>query len=101
MDTTRRKSFAVKCLDPGSRMGEILFGLIVTLTFTLAAGWLPFFFLDDPKLAARLSNVLLPGLLFYVGYRCARDTMARPWLSGAVFLGAGLALVAVTIALGG
>ena len=32
------KSFTGKYLDPGSRMGELLFGLIMTLTFTLAAG---------------------------------------------------------------
>ena len=33
-----RKSFTARHLDPGSHMGEILFGLIMTLTFTLAAG---------------------------------------------------------------
>ena len=31
-------SFTARHLDPGSHMGEILFGLIMTLTFTLAAG---------------------------------------------------------------
>src|SRR5512141_2221933 len=36
--TASRETFAAKYLDPGSRMGEILFGLIMTLTFTLAAG---------------------------------------------------------------
>ena len=34
----RRSSFAGRHLDPASHMGEILFGLIMTLTFTLAAG---------------------------------------------------------------
>ena len=29
---------AAEKLDPGTRMGEILFGLIMTLTFTLGAG---------------------------------------------------------------
>ena len=33
-----RRSFTARHLDPGSHMGEILFGLIMTLTFTLAAG---------------------------------------------------------------
>jgi hypothetical protein len=33
-----RKSFTARHLDPGSHMGEVLFGLIMTLTFTLAAG---------------------------------------------------------------
>src|SRR5262245_46443288 len=31
-------SLTAGSLDPGSRMGEILFGLIMTLTFTLGAG---------------------------------------------------------------
>jgi hypothetical protein len=77
----------------------------------LAAGWLvfacsfpavlPFFFIDDPQLAVRVSNVLLLALLFFVGYRFAKDTMARPWLTGALFLFVGIVLVAATIALGG
>ena len=40
-------------------------------------------------------------LLFYVGYRFARDTMAKPWLTGAVFLLVGVMLVGANIALGG
>ena len=32
------RSFTAKYLDPGSAMGEVLFGLIMTLTFTLGAG---------------------------------------------------------------
>jgi hypothetical protein len=31
-------TFAARQLDPGTRMGELLFGLIMTLTFTLGAG---------------------------------------------------------------
>jgi hypothetical protein len=38
MGIVRGKSFAARHLDPGTRMGEILFGLIMTLTFTLGAG---------------------------------------------------------------
>lgn len=225
MNAPRRERFAARHLDPGSRMGEVLFGLIMTLTFTLgagmvieeegsegvremliailgcnlawgvidgifyvlgrlfergrmlrlrlkareagsadearalvadeldeliwrvtdeeqrrslydtivrrmrtdplpfnrlrkddvlgglAAGWLvfacsvpavlPFLFLNDPRLALRVSNVLLLLLLFFVGYRFAKDTMARPVLTGAAFLLVGLVLVVVTIALGG
>lgn len=33
-----RSSFAQKWLDPATSMGEVLFGLIMTLTFTLGAG---------------------------------------------------------------
>ena len=34
----RRSSIAQKYLDPATSMGEVLFGLIMTLTFTLGAG---------------------------------------------------------------
>ena len=77
----------------------------------LAAGWLvflcsfpavlPFLFLDDPRLALRVSNAILLGLLFYVGWRAARHTLAKPWLAGAVLLLVGVLLVAVAIPLGG
>jgi hypothetical protein len=77
----------------------------------LAAGWLvfacslpavlPFVVIPDPRLALRVSNVILLGLLFYVGYRWARYTLAQPWLSGLVFLLIGTLLVAIAIPLGG
>ena len=77
----------------------------------LAAGWLvfacsfpavlPFLFLDDPRVALRLSNAILLGLLFFVGWRSARHTLARPWIAGAVFLLVGVLLVALAIPLGG
>ena len=38
MGIVRGNSLAARHLDPGTRMGEILFGLIMTLTFTLGAG---------------------------------------------------------------
>jgi hypothetical protein len=77
----------------------------------LAAGWLvfacsfpavlPFLFLDDPRLALRVSNAILLGLLFFVGWRAARQTLARPWIAGMVFLLVGVLLVALAIPLGG
>jgi VIT1/CCC1 family predicted Fe2+/Mn2+ transporter len=77
----------------------------------LAAGWLvfacsfpavlPFLFLDDPRLALRVSNAILLGLLFFVGWRAARHTLAKPWIAGVVFLLVGVVLVAVAIPLGG
>lgn len=77
----------------------------------LAAGWLvfacsfpavlPFLFLDDPRLALRVSNAILLGLLFFVGWRAARHTLAKPWLAGGAFLLVGVMLVALAIPLGG
>jgi hypothetical protein len=61
----------------------------------------PFLVFDQPYLALRVSNALLLGLLFYAGFAWARHTVARPWLTGFVFLLGGVALVAVAIALGG
>ena len=77
----------------------------------LAAGWvvfacsfpavLPFLFLDDPRLALRVSNAILIGLLFFVGWRAARHTLVRPWLAGLAFMLVGVLLVALAIPLGG
>jgi hypothetical protein len=77
----------------------------------LAAGWLvfacsfpailPFLVLDEPRLALRISNAILLGLLFFVGWRMARHTLARPWIVGATFLMVGLLLVLIAIPLGG
>jgi hypothetical protein len=77
----------------------------------VAAGWvvfacsfpavLPFLLLDEPHLALRVSNAILLGLLFFVGWRFARHTLARPWIAGAAFLLVGLLLVALAIPLGG
>src|SRR5262245_23684475 len=62
---------------------------------------LPFLFVHEKWLALRISNGVLIVLLFVAGYRWAGYTALRPWLTGATFMFAGLALVAVAIALGG
>jgi len=62
---------------------------------------LPFLFIDEPWTALRVSNALLLALLFYVGFRWSKLTLAQPWLAGLVFLLAGVLLVAAAIALGG
>jgi hypothetical protein len=36
---SKRLSFAQKHLDPADRLGEVLFGVIMMLTFTLTAGF--------------------------------------------------------------
>ena len=62
---------------------------------------LPFFLIDEPRFALRVSNTILLALLYYLGYRHAPHTLAKPWIAGLVFLLAGLFLVAIAIRLGG
>ena len=62
---------------------------------------LPFLLFDEPRFALRVSNAILLALLYYVGYRHALHTLAKPWIAGLVFLVAGLLLVAAAIQLGG
>jgi VIT1/CCC1 family predicted Fe2+/Mn2+ transporter len=62
---------------------------------------LPFLVFDQPQVALRVSNTILLALLYYLGYRHARHTLAKPWIAGFVFLLAGLFLGVLTIRLGG
>jgi VIT1/CCC1 family predicted Fe2+/Mn2+ transporter len=62
---------------------------------------LPFLLFDEPQFALRVSNTILLALLYYLGYRHAKYTLARPWIAGLVFMLAGLFLVAVAIRLRG
>jgi VIT family len=62
---------------------------------------LPLLLIRDPWLALRISNLLVVGLLFIVGYHWAKYVDANPWLAGFALTGVGLALVAVAMLLGG
>jgi hypothetical protein len=77
----------------------------------LVSGWLvfacsfpailPFIVMDDLSRAVRISNAILIVLLFLVGFRAARHTLAQPWLVGLVVALVGVFLVALAIPLGG
>lgn len=56
---------------------------------------------DRPWIALRVSNGILVAALFTIGWRWARYTTLRPWLTGLTFLLIGIALVAIAMALGG
>ena len=62
---------------------------------------LPFLIVGNPHHALRISNALLVGLLFVVGYLWGRHLELQPWLSAIGFTAIGVALVAIAIALGG
>jgi hypothetical protein len=80
-------------------LGAITSFWLVVLTSAPAA--LPFLFIEDARLALRVSNAILLALLFVTGAWWARYTLARPWIVGLGFLVGGGVLVAVAIALGG
>jgi hypothetical protein len=80
-------------------LGAVASGVLVVLSTIPAA--IPFLLIDAPWRALRVSNALLVGLLFVVGYQWGNAAHASPWRAGLAFLFAGLALVGIAIALGG
>jgi hypothetical protein len=78
--------------------GLASFFLVVLSTIPAA---IPFLLIDEPRRALRVSNLVLIALLFAVGQRWGRHAYVNPWGAGFAFLGVGLALVAIAIALGG
>jgi hypothetical protein len=98
----RVKTGAIATPQPVTRkdlLGGLESGLLVFACSFPAV--LPFLLFDEPRFALRVSNMILLALLYYLGYRHALHTLARPWLAGLVFLIAGLFLVALAIELGG
>ena len=62
---------------------------------------IPFIFLQNALLALRLSNAIAIAMLFGAGRMLARYAGMRPNLTGLTMVAIGVALVALTIALGG
>jgi VIT1/CCC1 family predicted Fe2+/Mn2+ transporter len=75
-----------------------VFWLVVFASFPAA---LPFFFIDEPWLALRVSNAILLALFFLIGYRWAGYTTINPWRAATSLTLFGIAMVAAAIALGG
>ena len=80
-------------------LGAVTSFWLVVLSSIPAA--IPFVFIDDARFALRVSNAILLVALFITGYGWARHTLGKPWLVGLSFLIGGMALVTVSIALGG
>jgi hypothetical protein len=100
-----RSSLAQRPLPPrtGLVRADVIgaVGIFCTVFATSLPAVLPLLLIGDPWLALRISNLLVVGLLFVVGYRWAKFVDANPWSAGLGLMGLGLALVAVAILLGG
>jgi VIT family len=94
-----RKPEATTSISREDWLGALMSFALVVISGIPAA--IPFLLIDDARLALRVSNAVLVGLLFFTGYWWARYTVSRPWLAGVSFLVVGIVLVAVAIALGG
>ena len=80
------------------RAALAVFLLVFLSTFPVT---IPFLLMRDAMRALRVSNAIAIGLLFVGGYNLARFSGWRPWRTGFVMVAVGVALVGLTIALGG
>ena len=77
----------------------LVFLLVFLSTFPVI---IPFFFIHEkPIIAIRISNAIAITLLFIAGYFLGNKTGHPAWLVGLIFTIIGMALVFMTIALGG
>jgi len=75
-----------------------IFGLVFASTFPVA---MPFLFIHQPGLSLRVSNAVAIAMLFGCGYTFGRYSGFHPWRVGLAMVAVGVALVGLTIALGG
>ena len=102
-----RSVLTVAARTPVERTGldrdEIYAGLVcAALVFATALpAAVPFMVFGDPFVALRVSNAILVGMLFGVGYFWASHTNANRIAAGFAMMGVGLVLVVGAMALGG
>ena len=75
--------------------------VFVLVSATTVPAVLPFLVLDHRRTALRVSNSLLVGLLFLVGYQWAGITTTNRWRAGLTVMIVGLVMVAIGEVLGG
>jgi len=80
-------------------LGALAVALWVIVTTLPVA--VPFIVMDDVARAMRVSNAIAVVLLFVAGFAFGRVAEYRPWLTGIAMVIVGLALVGLTMALGG
>lgn len=80
-------------------MGALAAFLLVIVS--AAPATIPFLVIEDPRTALRISNALLLGMLFFVGWAWAGYTNIPRWRMACALTGIGVVLVAIAIPLGG
>ena len=86
-------------LDRADWLGALgVFLLVFVSTFPVV---LPFLFLPDTWRALRVSNLIAIGMLFLTGYFFGKCSELRPVRTGGAMVLIGIAMVAVTMVLGG
>jgi len=75
-----------------------VFLLVFLSTFPVV---FPFLFINDAKLALRVSNIVAIIMLFLVGFRFGQYAGHHPWRMGISMVILGGVLVGITISLGG
>ena len=94
----KRPAEIVKLTLEDLRGAALILCLVLATAFPAA---LPFLLLEDAYVALRVSNALLIGLLFVVGFFWGRHIGAMPLLAGALIMSIGIVLVLIAIPLGG
>jgi VIT1/CCC1 family predicted Fe2+/Mn2+ transporter len=77
------------------------FAVFLVVASTSIPAALPFLVIEDHLLALRVSNLILIGLLFVIGYHWASYTSINPWRAALVLTAFGMTMVGTAIALGG
>ena len=77
------------------------FGVFLLVFLSTLPVVLPFLFIRRAGLALRVSNLVAIIMLFLIGYAYGRYAGIRPWRVGFRMMLVGLAMVGLTIALGG
>jgi VIT1/CCC1 family predicted Fe2+/Mn2+ transporter len=75
--------------------------ILVLVSATALPGLIPVLLLDDHYLALRVANAGQVLLLFFIGFGWAGYSGAPRWRTGALIALLGVALVLISVALGG
>ena len=105
LDSVRTGLMSLPEVDGGPRItthewleGLAVFVVVFLSTFPVAV---PFLFIENPRLAMRVSNGIALLMLFLAGYAFGSYAHYRPWRMGFWMALFGVVLVAITVYLGG